>query len=171
MSKTTNIPQELREHAASRTELVVNKIKSTMKKIEAEVEANEGIYPFNGGRLTQAELCRRAKIHKVTLQGAAHKKTTRKDIATWIGKMTKLMLSGSKAVRKAVTQRAEDWRKLYLTAVRKTDLYHIEAVAQESARAAAELRIAELERENQDLRVSLSKGKVTQLRRQKNDSQ
>lgn len=69
--KTTNAPDlaapaGLIAFAKKRTQAVVTKLRASMKTIEAEIDAHEGIYPLNGGKLSQAELCRRAGISNVT---------------------------------------------------------------------------------------------------------
>lgn len=159
------VPAGLAGHAKSRTDSVTQRVKSAMADIELEIEKNLGVYPFNGGRLTQAEVCRRAGIHKITLQGKAHKATTRLTIDTWLASVNKKTLSGAKAVRKAVTERADNWKDLYLAAARQTDLYRIEAIAQNEAIDQAQKRIAELEAENLQLRSELSAGRVVPITR------
>ena len=54
-----------------------------MKAMTAEVEEHDGLYPYNGGKINQSEVCRRAGISKVTLQGPIHKESTKVEIDEW----------------------------------------------------------------------------------------
>ena len=135
----------LLDHSKSRTKEVVKKIREAMQAIELDIDQNEGIYPFNGGRLTQAEVCRRAGVHKITLQGPAHRATTREMIEVWLKKVKEQMVTGKRAVRKAVTDRADDWHARYLKAAQMTNLYHIQFVSLNDLIAKREARITELE--------------------------
>jgi len=134
-----------------------------MRAIELDIEKYDGIYPLNGGRLTQAEVCRRAGIHKITLQGKVHKTSTREEIGTWIKMIRNRLLTGRKAVRKEVTRRADDWKSRYLTVARWIDRYHLEETARKDELSKALLRVQRLEAENIELRAELSKGKVVSL--------
>jgi hypothetical protein len=151
-------------HAKARTETVIAKVRGALAAIELDIEQNEGIYPYNGGRLTQAEVCRRAGIHKVTLQGGPHRTTTREMIEVWLKAVRIRLVTGKKMVRKSVTARADDWKERYLNAARMSHLYHNQMVALAEERDQGRVRIAELEAEVLKLRSELSNGKVVQLR-------
>lgn len=103
-------PLGLIEHAKGRSVAVIKKIKSAMKAVEGEIDANEGIYPYNAGKLSQAELCRRANINQVTLSTKAHRDTTRPMVEEWLTQIRNATITGSKSVRKAITGRAEEWK-------------------------------------------------------------
>lgn len=109
MSKPTSskrkadLPDALLAHSRGRTDDVTDKLRRAMKVIEAEIEENEGIYGFNGGRLSLAEVCRRANVFKSTVQGPAHRDTTKPMVQKWIKLVKKASVTGSKSVRKAVT--------------------------------------------------------------------
>lgn len=66
-----------------RTEAALQRLRQAMTTIEAEIEAHGGNYPYNHGRMTQSELCRRADVKKATLQNPVHKDTTRVEIIQW----------------------------------------------------------------------------------------
>lgn len=66
-----------------RTEAALQRLRQAMATIEAEIEAHGGNYPYNHGRMTQSELCRRADVKKATLQNPVHKDTTRVEIIQW----------------------------------------------------------------------------------------
>lgn len=70
-------------HSHPRTEAALQRLRQAMATIEAEIEAHGGSYPYNHGRLTQSELCRRADVKKATLQNPVHKDTTRVEIIQW----------------------------------------------------------------------------------------
>lgn len=152
-------------HSKSRTEEISNKLKKAMGVIEKEIEMNDGIYPFNGGRISLSEVCRRAGVHKITLQGASHKTTTKPFVEAWIAGIGKALLSGRKTVRKAVTARADDWKARYFDVARQlNEIYAIEVIAKQQALDIATSRISELEAEVNRLRAELSDGKIRPLR-------
>jgi len=163
MKTESKSPNALLDHSKSRTKEVVKKIREAMAAIELDIEQNEGIYPFNGGRLTRAEVCRRAGVHKITLQGAAHRATTREMIEVWLKKVKEKMVIGKRAVRKAVTVRADDWHARYLKAAQMTNLYHIQFVSLNDLVAKRGARISELEGQLVQLQAELSKGKIVRM--------
>ena len=67
----------LAEHARNRSEMIRVQLRDAMRRIELEIDENQGIYPLQGGRLTLSEVCRRAGVHKVTLQGKNHRDTSK----------------------------------------------------------------------------------------------
>jgi len=71
------LPPELLAASKARTTDVISKVRQAMKDMELDIQNSEGIYPFNGGRLTIAEVCRRAKISQMTLQAPSHKDSTK----------------------------------------------------------------------------------------------
>ena len=107
---TTTTPTGLIEHAKQRTQAVIKKLRDAQKTIEEEINTNDGIYPDNGGKLSQAELCRRAKISQVTLSTPAHRDTTRMMVDEWLSRIRNASITGRKSVRRAVTDRAEEWK-------------------------------------------------------------
>jgi hypothetical protein len=106
-------PDSLQRHAQDEHDKVVAKLERAKATVTKEIEENEGIYPFNKGRLTQAELCRRAGIGKATLQGPAHRETTRNAINDWLKDLSRGVIRGHRSVRRAVTDRADEWKRLY----------------------------------------------------------
>ena len=59
---------------------MLQRLRKAMQDIEAEIAQHQGVYPFNHGRITQSELCRRADVKKATLQTPLHKDTTRVEV-------------------------------------------------------------------------------------------
>ena len=157
------IPPQLANHAKLRTDEFVRKLTDAMKLIELEIDSNDQLYPFNGGNLNQAELCRRAGVRNVSLQGKAHKTTTKVMVDEWIAKMTAKMVTGSRRVRRAVTERADYWKEAH----RKiADTVHLNVILLETEKT----RNRKLEDENQRLREHLAKmsdGKIVALPKKK----
>ena len=150
----------LLKSSQDRTDSVRQNAKKAMKIIEAEIEKNDGIYPFNSGRLSQAEFCRRAKFHQVTLLGDNHKGTTKKAIDKWLETINKSLIVGSKVVRKAITERADNSEQKYKDAATQMHLYELAAISTDKTIQGLRSRVEELEREIAALRKEASGGKV-----------
>lgn len=163
MTKNTR-GSALSEHAHGRTEEVRVKLRNAMKKIELEVDENDGIYPFQGGRLSLSEVCRRAGVHKVTLQGPNHRETSKTEIEAWIRRIKVTLITGRKSVRKSVTARANNWEEKYKDLARKfNEMYAIEYIAKDKLIRELTEKVGPLETENGILRAELSAGKVVRL--------
>lgn len=85
----------------------MKRLRTAMADIEAEIAENHGIYPFNYGRVTQSELCRRADVKKATLQNPVHKDTTRVEIMAWLDEMAARLARTRDGTRERVTAVAE----------------------------------------------------------------
>lgn len=90
-----------------RTEAALARLQQAMRDIEAEIRGNHGIYPFNYGRVTQSELCRRADVKKATLQNPGHKDTTRVDIMRWLDELNAGLTQTRESTRERVTAVAD----------------------------------------------------------------
>lgn len=162
MSKTN---ASLVSNAKSRTAEFLRRIEDAKLAIEMDVEENQGIYPFNGGRLSIEEVCRRARIHAVSLHGPLHKDTTLKELHRWLDDLLGGMAVGKKVVRKAVTQRADEWQRRFLDQANWVHRYHVlEATRIEDLRT-ANARIVELEAEVIRLTGQQSPGKIVPIRK------
>lgn len=91
--------------AKARTSDLVGRLERAMATMAAEIQANDNLYPFNKGRVTQAEVCRRAGVNKVTLQNEIHKKTTRVKVDEWVKKTSSGIFTGRSSIRRAVSER------------------------------------------------------------------
>lgn len=163
-SKKKPPPAGLKAHAVGRSAAVVKKMRAAMRTVESEIAAHHGVYPFNGGRLSQAEICRRAGVSQITLLGVAHKTTLKKEVDAWLKRVRLGMKQGKKSVRKAVTERADAWKA------------SLDQIAQRYLEANLELdeckaTASDLERENEEqkaeivkLQVALSEGRVVHIR-------
>lgn len=95
------------EGANTRTEAALARLRKAMADIEADIAAHQGVYPFNHGRVTQSELCRRADVKKATLQTPLHKDTTRVRILTWLDTVNATVTQTRDATREKVTAVAD----------------------------------------------------------------
>lgn len=156
-----NTGTALTEHAHGRSDEVRVKLRAAMKKIELEIEENDGIYPLQGGRLSMSEVCRRAGVHKVTLQGPNHRDTSKVDVEAWIKRIKTTLITGRKSVRKTVTARANDWEAKYKDIARKfNEMYAIESIGKDKIIRELREKVGPLEAENVMLRAELSSGKI-----------
>jgi hypothetical protein len=105
MSDRTYLP--VTENANPRTEAALARLRKAMAEIEAEIAAHQGVYPYNFGRVTQSELCRRADVKKATLQTPLHKDTTRVQILSWLDSVTAGLTVTRDATREKVTAAAD----------------------------------------------------------------
>lgn len=96
------------EHAHPRTEAALQRLRNAMREIEAEVATHQGVYPFNHGRVTQSELCRRADVKKATLQNPVHKDTTRVEVMAWLDTLAVRLTQTRDGTRERVTAVADD---------------------------------------------------------------
>lgn len=173
-SKNQCVNNSLVVHAKSRSDDVSLKLHKAMVVIEGELEVNDGIYPFNKGRLSMAEVCRRAGIHKITLQGEVHRQTSRLVVKEWLHRVDAQLVKGSKNVRKRVTSKADDWKGRYVDLARTyNEMYAIEIVRRDAKLEAALAKIAELEGEVLSLQAQLSDKAVVLISRKSrtNDTQ
>jgi chromosome segregation ATPase len=102
---TPSVPASDKAHP--RTEAALERLRKAMRDIEAEIAANQGIYPFNYGRVTQSELCRRADVKKATLQNPVHKDSTRVEIMGWLDALSSQLAQSRDSTRERVTAVAD----------------------------------------------------------------
>jgi len=92
----------------ARTEAALRRLRQAMADIERDIDQHQGIYPFNHGRVTQSELCRRADVKKATLQNPLHKDSTRVEIVGWLEALGPRLIVARDSVRERVTAVADD---------------------------------------------------------------
>lgn len=154
---TEALNEGLQQYGKQRTQAVVDKVRTAIAEIEREIDENEGLYPYNAGRLTKAEVCRRAGITAMTLQGPAHKGTTNTLVEQFLERVRVGTITGRSSVRKMVTERAENWKAMH---ARIANAYH-QAVL-ENNKDKHQLkehakRIKDLEAENAELKQQLAR--------------
>ncbi len=122
----------LQEGAEKKREATIRKLTDAMKAIEIDIQANDNLYPFNGGAVTQAEVCRRAGVSKTLLQAPSHKVSTKIMVDKWVADLNERLITGRKNIRRAVTARVDDWKQQheYLR-----NSYHIDMLKLEEAEA------------------------------------
>jgi hypothetical protein len=96
--------------AERRSQTVVGKLLRAERMIEFEIQRNAGVYPFNGGRLSEGEVCRRAGIKRVTLQGTAHATTTRVQVSAWLRKTADWMAGGAEPLNGNLAKLGDAWK-------------------------------------------------------------
>jgi hypothetical protein len=96
------------DDANPRTQAMLQRLRKAMLDIEAQIAQHHGVYPYNHGRVTQSELCRRADVKKATLQTPLHKETTRVEVMTWLDRLSVQLADTRDATRERVTAVADD---------------------------------------------------------------
>ena len=129
-----------------RTLAMLQRLRKAMHDIEAEIATHHGVYPFNHGRVTQSELCRRADVKKATLQTPLHEDTTRVEVIEWLDRLSVQLAGTRNATRERVTAVADDLTE--------------ELRALKSQLADAQAQIAELLEENARLRKTVHAASV-----------
>jgi transcriptional regulator with XRE-family HTH domain len=136
-TKQTAINDALRVSAAAaaraRSEAIAQKVRDTMRLIDEEIEANDGLYP--AVNLSQRELCRRAGVHYQTLQQPIHKESLKLAVDSWLASKKKKTVRDT---RKAVTDLAAHWKEQHQKVATQICIYEAEL-------AERNMRIAELE--------------------------
>lgn len=141
------MPDDSHDNATHpRTQAMLQRLHQAMHDIEAEIATHQGVYPYNHGRVTQSELCRRADVKKATLQTPLHKDTTRVEVMAWLDRLSLQLAETRDAARERVTAVADDLAQ------------ELQRMQRELAQAQA--RIAELVAENTHLRQALSAAAV-----------
>jgi len=100
-------PDDANDATNPRTQAMLQRLRQAMRDIEAEIAAHHGIYPYNHGRVTQSELCRRADVKKATLQTPLHKDTTRVEVMAWLDGLGAQLADTRDANRERVTAVAD----------------------------------------------------------------
>lgn len=145
------------EFAKQKGEQTVAKLNRAMEDMELDIDNYEGIYPYNGGRINQAEVCRRAGIKNVTLQSKSHKATTKIAVDEWVKEINLKLVSGKRNVRKAVTKKVDEWKERHEQVCQnyRKDMLRLKAANIDLKKAKEE--IARLTQENESLKTNISK--------------
>lgn len=143
-------PVAASEKPNARTEAALERLRRAMRDIEGEVQVNKGVYPFNHGRVTQSELCRRADVKKATLQNPVHKDTTRVEIMRWLDELASKLTLTRESTRERVTAVADN---LSAEVERLSQVCHVA----QARLAEAEQHIRQLKQENAALRSQLTR--------------
>jgi hypothetical protein len=85
----------------------VEKIANALRDIERDVESNNGLYPLNGGRITQQEVLRRAALSPAFLEKSRNKKV-KAHVTQWLHGVNGQILRGAKTIRRTITARVSE---------------------------------------------------------------
>lgn len=108
----------------ARSAEIERKVLAAMATIEAEIKANGGVYPENGGAVSKNEVARRAEISPSTLFSPKQRALGDR-VLQWVKELEQKAGTGRMRVQRTYAQRAEDWKTEYLTVVdnyRKAEL-------------------------------------------------
>lgn len=100
----SNQPTPLAKYHAEQAEETRQRLREAMATMEGEIAASpDGTYPENKGRISQAEICRRAGVSE-SIPKQPHHHDIRKEMKDWIARLKK---SGP-VTRKDVTERRRE---------------------------------------------------------------
>lgn len=149
MSEKHKLAAALR--GAARTEKMEMAVKEAMRAIQADMQANGGIYPKNGGAVSMAELSRRAGISESSLYKKEPENLALKEMANlWLDTLKKKETVGRMHVKKSLAQKAEDWQQKYHALEQRHILTELELQSLEA-------QMQELRKQNVALVGQLSK--------------
>lgn len=148
------------KHRGSRTTL-----QELMRAIELEIDGNDGIYPYNDGKLTVDELLRRAGKSAAYLQKKIPKiEALKKEVNEWIRRVKGQAAIGAPSVRKAVNERVNA-AKQELTDLRQAYSESELLLTSVTAKLAeAAKKVDRLEQENADLLKKLAGKTVVEFK-------
>lgn len=150
----SGLAEQGRVAASRKAAQTVAKIERAKKVISAEIEKHGGVYPYQGGRLTAAEVLRRAGLDGKLLGKSRHK-SLRDNVNRWVENAKKTLAQGKRTVRRAVTERAtRAERELELTRQRFAEA-ELEYVEQANELTRLRARCAELEETVHQLQAKL----------------
>ena len=153
-----------RKETAKRQTDSVTSIHLEMKKIDAEILANNGVYPLNEGKLNIQELLRRVEKSPAYLE----KKTPRiialkTAVTTWLTDTNQKILRGVANIRRSVNERVDkandevdDIRQAWAEA----ELEHAQTFAD---LVAANATITVLKQQNEELEAKLADSKIVRF--------
>jgi hypothetical protein len=134
------------------------KVLAAMKEMEAEIDSNKGVYPYNSGRISQQEVLRRASLSAAALQKSTHE-DLRNEVNAWLGRVTKKAITGAKSVRRSVMDRVDETKTDLDRIMQQWAEFELEYIDAQQALSQKNDRIVELERDIEHLR-SLAPGRT-----------
>jgi hypothetical protein len=158
------LPPGLAASSRQRTIDAAAKVVKAMAAIELDIEKHDGIYPFNKGAVNQSEVCRRAGISKQTLQNPTHRESTRAAIDNWLRELSGKRITGSKNVRREVTNRADKWKNAHTQVATKYHIANLDLKNANTELKEARARIDELEKIVEALREQIASHPTSNLR-------
>jgi hypothetical protein len=149
---------------------VAHKVQEAMDAITAEMKANGGIYPLNGGAVSKNEVARRAGISETTLFAPKQKELGKK-VSLWIEALKKNETIGRQRVRRSFEERAEDWKSNYLSLQNSHIKTELDLQFAQSERDEATAEVQRLRNQNAALLDQLrlaGKSKITPMPKREN---
>lgn len=154
------------EAAHRRRDATHTRIHDAMATMEAEIEANGGVYPGNKGKITLSEVYARAGVGRSTM-GEEHHKGLIAEVKAWIAKRRKV----GPVVKKDVVLHQRD---VMAALGARIEVLAADAQAWAAKCAEAEAAIAARDRRIEDLEAEIERlrgagGKVTSLKGRRKD--
>lgn len=138
--------------AAARSDRVRHSVAIALERIEREMEGADGIYPGNGGRLSVAEVSRRAGVSTITLYGKNHRTTTLPLVRSWIAARERTGRITRGEAKKSAAERVLEWKRRYNDiAANYKRMYSIEIVQRDA-------KIESLQRTIEELKAQIASG-------------
>ena len=134
------------QYAAARKQETKAKIERGKAEALRLIKENDGIYPANGGRLTQAEVCRLGGVDPTILGGTAHRKTTRVELNSWLDQVSHGLAKGKRRVRNKVNGQVATWKALYEEVLDSFAIVELELAETRQKLAACQAELNEIRR-------------------------
>lgn len=95
-----------------RTMVIEERVTRAIKLMTNEIDANEGLYPYNGGAITKNEIIRRAGIGKTTLFSKTQV-LLNAHVDDWLFKLKSKHHTSRGEIRASHAERAAAWKGKY----------------------------------------------------------
>ncbi|MDQ0140970.1 hypothetical protein [Cupriavidus necator] len=157
------------ERGQQRSAEVERRVREAMQTIEAEIDANDGIYPHNKGALSSAELARRADVHPTTFF-SPKQRALGDEVKQWLEGIKARKVVGRGPVRRELATRIADWSRLFEGLAQSHRDTELELQQTQAELAQTREDLAKLQHENDHLKKLLSAAgnkKVVPLRPKK----
>lgn len=100
------------ERGQERTADIHSRVLAAMANIEQEILANEGVYPHKKGKVSGAEVARRANVHPTTLFGDKYVGLA-DTVRNWVSALKTRHAVSVTMVKRSLEVRIADWRELH----------------------------------------------------------
>ncbi len=127
-----------------------------MTQIEAEMDANDGIYPQNGGAVSKAEVARRAGAHDTTFHSPKQAEFGT-EVGDWVKRLKSRKAVSRGAVRRELSTRIADWKALYEGLQQSHRDTELDLQQTKSELAEMQFELQRTQQENTQLRQDLAK--------------
>lgn len=148
--RRTSAAEALARAAKARRQETIEKLERGKAAALRMIAENDGVYPSNGGRLSQAEVCRLSDVDPTILSGAAHRDTTRDELNDWLKRVAGGLPKGKRRTRNKITGQVAAWKALYEEALDSFGIVELEL-------SETRQRLAECEADLAALRASVSR--------------